>query len=79
MIAPSIPRLLLRPLARAAMPPAIAIVQVAVKHPPLKLVFAFDFDVRHNYSQHLFMDINSRYPIGHSSSWPGAESVLRLP
>jgi hypothetical protein len=43
------------------------------------LVFTFDFDVRHNYSQHLFMDINSRYPIGHSSSWPGAESVLRLP
>src|SRR5712664_932937 len=51
----------------------------AAKHPPLKLVFAFDFDVRHNYSQHLFMDINSRYPIEHSSSWPGAESVLRLP
>src|SRR5271167_130749 len=49
------------------------------KHPPLKLVFTFDFDVRHNDSQDLFMNIDSRYPVGHSSSSPGAESVLRLP
>src|SRR5258706_14222698 len=34
------------------------------KHPPLKLVFAFDFDVRPNYGQHLFRDLNSRYPLG---------------
>jgi hypothetical protein len=60
------------------MPPAIALFRVAAKHPPLKLVFAFDFDVSHHYSQHPFVDINPRYPIGHSSSWPGAESVLRL-
>src|SRR5215471_1791367 len=26
----------------------------------------------------LIMDIHSRYPIGHSSSWLGAESVLRV-
>jgi hypothetical protein len=45
----------------------------AAKHPPLKLVLAFDFDVGDNYSQHLFMDINSRYPIGHSSPWPSGE------
>src|SRR5882762_2460869 len=51
--------------------------RVAAKHPPLKLVFAFDFNVGHKYSQHLLVDINSRYPVGHSSSWPGAESVLR--
>src|ERR1700704_55226 len=51
--------------------------RLAAKHPPLKLVFAFDFNVGHNYSQHLLVDINSRYPVGHSSSWPGAESVLR--
>ena len=55
------------------------LLRVAVKHPPLKLLFAFDFNVGHNYSQHLFVDIDSRYLVGHSSSWPGAESVLRLP
>src|SRR5256884_9300155 len=49
---------------------------VAAKPPPLKLVFAIDFDVRDNYSQHLLVGINPRYP---SSSSPGAESVLRLP
>ena len=42
-------------------------------------VFAFDFNVGHNYSQHLFVNIDSRYLVGRSSSWPGAESVLRLP
>jgi hypothetical protein len=31
----------------------------------LKLVFVVDFDVRHNYRQHLFMDVNSGYPIRH--------------
>src|SRR5229473_856428 len=40
--------------------------RVAAKHPPLKLVFAFDFNVGHNYSQHLLVDINSRYLVGHS-------------
>src|SRR5258708_12044544 len=52
---------------------------VAAKPPALKLVFTIDFDVSDNDSQHLLVDINPRYPIGHSSSWPGAESLLRLP
>jgi hypothetical protein len=39
--------------------------RVAAKHPPLKLVFAFDFNVGHNYSQHLLVDIDSRYPVRH--------------
>src|ERR1700688_4469577 len=34
-------------------------------HPPLELVLAFDFHVGHNYSQDLFMNINSRYPVRH--------------
>jgi hypothetical protein len=34
---------------------------VATKHPPFKLVFTFDFDVRHNDSQDLFMNIDSRW------------------
>ena len=68
-----------------------------------------DFHVGHNYSQDLFMNIDSRWVesrgpdaenkpvtdetfmnfrgpwalndnlVGHISSWPGAESVLRLP
>src|SRR6266403_979857 len=38
---------------------------VAAKHTPLKLVFAFDFNVGHNYSQHLLVDIDSRYPVRH--------------
>src|SRR5580700_6352667 len=40
--------------------------RVAAKHPPLKSVFAFDFNVGHNYSQHLLVDINSGYLAGHS-------------
>ena len=39
--------------------------------------FAFDFDVGHNDSQHVFVDINSRYPMGHSSSWLGAYRIPR--
>src|SRR5215469_17528315 len=50
----------------------------AAKFPSLKRVFAFDFDVSYYDGEHLFVDINTRYPIGHSSSWPGAESVLRF-
>ena len=46
---------------------------------PLKVVLSFDLHIGHNYSQHLLMNIDSRYLIGHISSWPGAESVLRLP
>ena len=39
---------------------------VATKHPPLKLLLTVDFNVRHNYSQHLFMNIDSRYSIRHA-------------
>src|SRR6266478_3807008 len=39
--------------------------RVAAKHPPLKPELAVNFHVRHNYGQHLFMNINSRYPVGH--------------
>src|SRR5712691_10326778 len=38
--------------------------------PSLKVELAIDFDIRHNDSEHPLVDINSRYPIGHSSSWP---------
>src|SRR6266480_1521828 len=38
---------------------------VAAKHPPLKPELTVNFHVRHNYSQHLFMNINSRYPVRH--------------
>jgi hypothetical protein len=52
---------------------------VGGKPPPLKLILAVDFNVRDNYGQHLFMHIDSRYPVGHSFLLLGAESVLRLP
>src|SRR6266478_1942084 len=38
---------------------------VAAKHPPLKPELAINFHVRHNYCQHLFMNIDSRYSVGH--------------
>src|SRR5258708_38702212 len=38
---------------------------VATKLAPLKLVLALDFHVGHNYGQHLFMNIDSRYSVGH--------------
>src|SRR5215471_5559684 len=50
---------------------------VAAKHPLLKVVLTVDLHVGHNYSQDLFMNIDSRYSVRHSSSWSGAESVLR--
>jgi hypothetical protein len=36
----------------------------AAKQLQLKLVFAFDFNVRDNHRQYPLMDIDSRYPIG---------------
>jgi hypothetical protein len=33
----------------------------------LKCVFAFDFDVGHDHSQHLFMNVDSRYPVRHNA------------
>src|SRR5262249_12861965 len=53
--------------------------RVAAKLAPLKLILAFDFDVGHDYGSPSLMNIDSRYSVRHSSSWPGAESVLRLP
>src|SRR4029077_3905211 len=55
----------------------------AAKHPPLKLVFAFDFNVGDNYRQHLFMDIDSRYSVGHHFLLAGsreraADTLTRL-
>ena len=47
------------------MRPAIAVFGIAAKHPPLKLVLIADFRVRHNYRQHLLMNIDSRYPVAH--------------
>src|SRR5215469_7870058 len=41
----------------------------AGKHPPLKLVFTVDFHVGVNYSQYLFVNIDSSYSVGHGSSW----------
>src|ERR1700730_7962687 len=37
----------------------------AAKHSPLKPELNVNFHVRHNYGQHLFMNINSRYPVRH--------------
>ena len=44
----------------------------------LKLVFVFDFDIRHNPRQLLFMYIDSRYPIRHKLLLAGAESVPEI-
>src|SRR5215813_181581 len=41
---------------------------IAPKPAPLKLILTSDFDIRHDHSQHLFMDVNSRYPVHESSS-----------
>ena len=39
------------------------LVGAAAKKPPFKLVLTIDFDVRHDHSQHLLVDIDSRYPV----------------
>jgi hypothetical protein len=48
----------------------------------LKLVLTFDFYVRHNYGQHFFMNINSRYPVSHElppgGSGERAESYITI-
>jgi len=42
--------------------------KTAAKHPPLKPELTVNFHIRHNYCQHLFMNIDSidsRYPVRH--------------
>src|SRR6201982_2213783 len=39
---------------------------VATKQTPFKLVLAFDFHVSYHHSQHLFMNVDSRYPVRHN-------------
>src|SRR5260370_13115881 len=43
----------------------LQLLRVASEPASLKLVFVVDFDVSHNYSQLLFVDVNSGYPIRH--------------
>jgi hypothetical protein len=51
---------------------------VATKPAPLKLVLAFDVHVSHNHGKHLFMNVNSRYPIRYKLLLAGAESVSQV-
>src|SRR6201987_4303769 len=39
---------------------------VATKQTPFKLVLTFDFHVSYDHSQHLFMNVDSRYPVRHN-------------
>src|SRR5437588_1779202 len=41
-------------------------VGVATKQTPFKLVLAFDLHVSYDHSQHLFMNVDSRYPVRHN-------------
>src|SRR5271165_6428916 len=50
----------------------------SAKTPPFKLVLAFHLHVGHHHSQHLFMHVDSRYPISHKLLLAGAESVPRV-
>jgi hypothetical protein len=54
------------------MPPRSQLFGVATKHPSLKLELAFDFNIGDNYGQHLFMNIDTRYPVRHNVP-PGRE------
>src|SRR2546430_17562844 len=38
----------------------------ATKQTPFKLVIAFHFHVSYDHSQHLFMNVDSRYPVRHN-------------
>src|ERR1700739_3811485 len=40
--------------------------RVATKQTPFKLVLTFDFHVSYDHSQHLFMNVDSRYPVRHN-------------
>src|SRR5450756_2200881 len=53
-------------------------VGVAAKLASLQLVLAIDFDVGHDHGQHPFMNIDSRYPVGHKLLLAGAESVPQV-
>src|ERR1700745_2596044 len=57
---------------------------VATKQTPFKLVLAFDFHVSYHHSQHLFMNVDSRYPVRHNfppggSGERAASSLSRVP
>src|SRR5207302_10481678 len=41
-------------------------VGVATNQTPFQLVLAFDLHVSYDHSQHLFMNVDSRYPVRHN-------------
>src|SRR6201987_2414772 len=44
--------------------------RIATVTDPFKLVLPLNFNVGHDHSQHLFMNVDSRYPVRHNvSSW----------
>src|SRR5216684_5035459 len=45
---------------------------VATKHPPFKPELTVNFHVRYDYGEHLLVDIDSRYSVGHQLP-PGRE------
>ena len=47
--------------------------------PSLKLVLTVDFHVRHNYTQHLFVNIDSRYLVRHClTPWQERRACYKL-
>src|SRR5215471_12814087 len=44
---------------------SLQLLGVATKPSPLEFVFALTLNVGHHYSQHLLVNVNSRYPISH--------------
>jgi hypothetical protein len=44
----------------------------ATELPGFECIFNFNFDITHDYRQHLLVDIDPRYPIGHRSSLAGS-------
>ena len=55
----------LDPLLNEPLRQPLQLLRVASEPASLKLVCVVDFDVSHNYSQLLFVDVNSGYPIRH--------------
>ena len=45
------------------------LLRIATVSDPFKLILPLNFNVGHDHSQHLFVNVDSRYPIHNVSSW----------
>jgi hypothetical protein len=54
------------------------LVGAAAELSPLKIALPFDSNIGHHHGQHLLMNIDSRYPVRHKSSYGGSDCKMAI-